>query len=51
MLINKKIGKNHGEFQNTNGHPELGVYIAATFAIVISSSEKKNQIFEIKGVF
>ena len=37
----KKIGKYHGEFQNTNGHPELDVYIAATFAIVISSSEKK----------
>ena len=37
MLINKKNGKNYGEFQNINGHPELAVYIAATFAIVRSS--------------
>ena len=32
MLINKKIGKNHGEFQNNNEHPELVGHIAATFA-------------------
>ena len=42
MLINKKNGKDYGEFQNINGHPELAVYIASTFAIVISSSEKKS---------
>ena len=47
MLINKKNGKNYGEFQNINGHPELAAYIASTFAILISSSEK-NQIFELK---
>lgn len=42
MLINKKNGKNYGEFQNIKGHPELAASIASTFAIVISSSEKKS---------
>ena len=32
--------KNHDQFQNINEHLELAVYIAATFAIVISISEK-----------
>ena len=38
---------NHDEFQNINEYLELTVYIAATFAIVISISEKY-QILEIK---
>lgn len=38
---------NHDEFQNINEYLELAVYIAATFAIVISISEKY-QILEIK---
>ena len=36
----KNWKKNHGEFQNINEYPELAVYIAATFAIVKSISEK-----------
>ena len=51
MLINKKNGKNYGEFQNINGHPELAAYIASTFAIVISSSEKKSNFWTKKAYF
>ena len=51
MLINKKNGKNYGEFQNINGHPELAACIASTFAIVISSSEKKSNFWTKKAYF
>ena len=51
MLINKKNGKNYGEFQNINGHLELALYIAATFAIVRSSWEKKSNFLTKKAYF
>ena len=47
----KNWKKSHDEFQNINEHPELAVYIAITFAIVISISEKTSNFGNKKVYF